>query len=232
MGTTAGDDGAPATGSTGTPTTASGIADDDGGTTKGTAAADDDAPPSDATIDPMETTASVDDGTTVIDPSQGSSEGTTIIPEPGDEICDGIDNDGDGGTDEGSPTNPECNDCVFILANDGDSYFAVCETFLIWEAARAACDVFGPDSDLAIIDNDTDQTTLLIATTPTGDHALGMHDIDEEGHWVWVDGTDAIVGDTVIGYNGWNPAQPKGGLAENCGELDPAQLGWADTDCL
>jgi len=159
--------------------------------------------------------------------SDGGSTGGGCMPTP--EACDGIDNDCDMVIDEGSTANATCNGCSFLLAADGASYFAYCSMGVTWAAARTACTAFGAGVDLAIIDVDADQVALIGLVA--GDTWIGMDDQTEEGHWVWVDGSDALVGGAPVGYDGWAPTQPAGGNAENCGELDPLQPGWADSPC-
>jgi hypothetical protein len=172
---------------------------------------------SETTTDPTDATTMAADDTTT----------TSCVPE--DEICDGQDNDCDEGVDEGSSRNKMCGDCSFVLSNDGGSYFAICPGPVVWDEARSACAAFGPDVDLAIIDNAADQVALLAAVGD--DHWIGVSDIDEEGHWVFVDGTDSIVGGVHQPYDGWASGQPSGGNVENCAELDPGRSGWADSPC-
>ncbi len=162
------------------------------------------------------TTASDDSGTTTDD----------CVPV--DELCDDVDNDCDGVIDEGSPSNLLCQNCVFTPSADGGSYFALCGDFLTWDQARTACANFGAGVDLATIDNGTDQATLLFIAL--GDTWIGISDLVETGHWVWVDGTDSIAGGVPVGYDGWAVGQPEG-LGEHCAELDPGQSGWADAGC-
>lgn len=183
----------------------------------------------------------VDDGTdtsTSDDPMSTSDEGdsTTSDAESSSddgpmevEVCDGKDNDGDGGIDEGSPRNPTCNNCDFVLSTDGQSYFALCTNEENWDDARTACEVFGPTADLATIDNQ-DDNELLIGLTAE-DYFIGLDDLAEEGEWLWIDGTVSITGGVKQDYNGWSNTQPSGGFTQNCGELDPGQNGWADAGC-
>lgn len=162
-------------------------------------------------------------------PPETSSTGTGEPCVPAEETCDRIDNDCDGGVDEGSPSNPACEDCVFIQSDDGEAYFALCTGPLSWPDARIACERFGPEADLAMLDNDNDQTALLAVTTV--DSWIGISDEAEEGRWVWIDGSTSIVNGNKLAYDGWDAAQPEGGSVENCAEMDPGKDGWADSEC-
>jgi len=164
-------------------------------------------------------------GTTDATGSEGEGS-TTESCIATDELCDTVDNDCDGVIDEGSPANPACTNCLFLLSADGASYFAICAGFVTWDAARTECATFG--GDLAIIDDAVDQNAIMALLL--GDTWIGLSDSAEEGHWIWVDGSDSIADGVPVGYDGWAATQPEGG-AENCGEFDPAQSGWADAGC-
>jgi len=151
-----------------------------------------------------------------------------VHPEA-DELCNDIDDDCDGGIDEGSPANATCDGCEFVLSDDEASYFAHCPGPIDWAEARAFCEAFGPGVDLAILDNAVDQATLL-ALVPA-DAWIGLSDLARTDHWVWVDGTESVVGGAHVGYDGWAPLQPDGSGVEHCGELDPGAVGWQDVDC-
>ena len=187
-------------------------------------------------LTPTTSTTSTDDtsststGTAETNPppeSSGEDDSTSTTSTVDPELCDGFDNDGDGVVDEGSQANPECHGCTFVLGTSRDYWFAICTDPRNWDSARERCGVFG--GDLAKIENAADQGTLLALVSE--DHWIGMDDRDDEGMWFWVDGTEARDGETVIGYDGWNPNQPGGGIVENCAELDPGQDGWADAGC-
>jgi hypothetical protein len=165
-------------------------------------------------------------GTTTMGSSDDSGT-TTDECVATDEVCDEVDNDCDGVVDEGSAANLACGNCGFLPAADGVSYFALCADLVTWDDARMACGAFGAGVDLAIVDDDADQAALILLAL--GDTWIGVS-LAEKGHWVWVDGTDAISGGVPVGYDGWAFGQPEGG-GQNCGELDPIQLGWADAEC-
>lgn len=181
-------------------------------------------PSGDPTTDPSSTDTrdATDDSTT--DPTQGESTTNEV-----EEVCDGVDNDGDGGIDEGSPSNAVCDDCLFVEATAGPFWFAVCSEPFTWDLARVRCADFGPGGDLAKIENAVDQAALLGLVAE--DHWMGVDDLQTDGLWFWVDGTQARAGAMVFGYDGWGMGQPDGELAENCAELDPGQTGWADSPC-
>jgi len=189
-------------------------------------------------VDGTDTTSADSSQSTTTEGDSTSSTGGNESSTGGDEsstggddveVCDGRDNDGDGGVDEGSPRNSMCNGCLFVLSTDTLSYFAICPDEVVWQEAREACKVFGPSSDLATIDN-ADDNELLISLTAE-DHFIGLSDLDEEGEWLWLDGTISITGGVKQDYNGWSSTQPSGGASQNCGELDPNQDGWADAGC-
>ncbi len=151
----------------------------------------------------------------------------TVNPDAA-ELCNDQDDDCDGVDDEGSELNSACDDCVFLLSDDGTRYFAVCNGNQTWEQARTACmDAYGPDAELAIIDNATDQEGLLQRIAGI-DHWIGMTDIVREGLWLWHDGSAAFMDGAPVSFNGWRPDQP-GDNGEHCGELDAG--GWADANC-
>lgn len=175
-------------------------------------------------------TSSTSTGGAETDPppeSSGEAESSSTTSTPNPELCDGFDNEGDGGIDEGSASNPACDGCTFVLGTSGEYWFAICTDPRTWDLARARCQIFG--GDLAKIESARDQATLLGLVLE--DHWVGIDDRNVDGMWFWVDGTAARNGAMVIGYDGWSPNQPNGGLAENCAELDPGQTGWADSPC-
>ncbi|MBC8067009.1 MAG: C-type lectin domain-containing protein [Deltaproteobacteria bacterium] len=182
-------------------------------------------------VDTSSSSTTLEDTTEPVEGSSSSTSESSSTTSPfTTELCDGIDNDGDGGIDEGSSDNPACMDCTFWLSQDGLSYFAICTDRVTWEVARARCSDFGVEADLAEIETEDDQNALL-GLVPFEDHWIGLDDQANEGAWFWVDGTQSRDGANVYGYNGWASGQPDSGTFENCGELDPARNGWADSEC-
>ena len=53
---------------------------------------------------------------------------------------------------------------------------------------------------------------------------FGGNDAQEEGHWVWEDGSD-------FGYTNWAYNEPNGNTSENCLEVNTADGYWNDIDC-
>lgn len=129
----------------------------------------------------------------------------------------------------GVPSNLDCDGCTFVPSNDGDHYFALCPDAITYDAARTRCMDYGPDGDLAILDNPTDHATVFEMIGE--DTWIGISDAVREGHWVWADGTDSLVGGMAVGYDGWASGEPEGGTVENCAELDPGRDGWIDVAC-
>lgn len=65
---------------------------------------------------------------------------------------------------------------------------------------------------------------------------IGLNDREEEGQWVWPDGTLAWAGgvDGVAhAYTNWNAGEPNDSNGEDCAELraDSATGSWNDLDC-
>lgn len=193
--------------------------------------------PTSTTDDPTLTTSmssSADDDTSASDTSSGteptlgtSGDDDATTSPVNTEVCDGFDNDGDGGVDEGSAENASCDGCSFFLGATGEYWFSICGDLRTYDQARERCGGFV--GDLAKIEQLEDQVTLLGAVGE--DHWIGIDDRQVEGTWLWVDGTISNVGGVPMGFDGWNPSQPSGGLAENCAEMDPGQAGWADSPC-
>ena len=53
---------------------------------------------------------------------------------------------------------------------------------------------------------------------------FGGNDAQEEGHWVWEDGSD-------FGYTNWAYNEPNGNTSENCLEVNTADGYWNDIAC-
>ena len=86
----------------------------------------------------------------------------------------------------------------------------------IWIEAKTDCESIG--AHLAVITSDQENTFL---DNRTG--WIGLNDRDEEGKWVWVDGS-------VFNYTNWGSNQPNNLSYENCVSKDYTGK-WHDFGC-
>ncbi len=130
------------------------------------------------------------------------------------EVCDGIDNDGDGFIDEG-------NVCACTSKTNGGHQYMLCDTAVDWGKAKAACRAMG--LDLARIETAAESSWL--ATQPMGyGRWTGVNDAAVEGVYRWADGS------LVSPYTNWGTYEPNGLANENCGQV--LQDGkWNDLNC-
>ena len=182
-----------------------------------------------ATTHAASTTAVLDGTTTSVAPSTSRGADTTesdvtetsVASSTGEvlELCDGIDNDADGATDEPSTANLACDDCTSIVL-DGTA-FATCTDALRWEDARARCQLWG--GDLASFD-DLEQQQVVVASG-AGDRWIGLTDAEDEDTWTWVAGE-------ALTYEDWRANEPDdGGPGEDCGQIRGVDEGWGDAVC-
>jgi len=141
------------------------------------------------------------------------------------EICDGIDNDCDGATDEAAPGNDACNGCTLFAA--GGRSYGFCPAGASWADGRIACAAFG--GDLLRIDDDAEHAAVVDLPAPPGavpgGWFIGLSDVALRGTFVWVDGG-------ALDFTAWNPAEPNDAAGdEDCVEMDPAAGGWNDVPC-
>ena len=158
----------------------------------------------------------------------------------GNEICDGIDNDCDGMTDE-NVCPAQCTGFVVL----GKSYM-VCQTNGSQSKALATCEDQGmrlvwlvsAEQNAALVDalgpllQGSQQTSLYI----------GASDAQQETRWHWIAGANFWRGDSVgmpvnDAYVNWALDRPNAGMSENCAvmllnmpsEGMPGQ--WNDAPC-
>ena len=112
-------------------------------------------------------------------------------------------------------------DCIFI---DKYTYH---DTKMIWTDAQEYCqDTFG--TDLASVHSDQDMD--IITTLSNGLRVwIGLNDIDEEGTFIWTDGSP-------FDYAIWKPGEPNNydsghGVFDDCGEIWTSIMSWNDRYC-
>ncbi|XP_068128329.1 hepatic lectin-like isoform X2 [Hyperolius riggenbachi] len=95
-----------------------------------------------------------------------------------------------------------------------------------WTAARKLCVQKG--SDLVVIDNNKEQIFLTGKLSPAAFRRfwIGLHDLDVEGQWKWVDGTDY---ENSLKF--WDEGEPNDhDEGEDCAHLWTNGL-WNDVPC-
>jgi hypothetical protein len=115
------------------------------------------------------------------------TDGGSSSSDP-EEICNGVDDDGDGEIDEDA-----CDDEVVTDPSTGRAYMVV-ETSMMWFDAAAYCTSYG--YNLVTIDDDTENDFVweLIFDGSDGVHTanshtwIGLHE-DVGASWAWHDGT-------------------------------------------
>ncbi|XP_075715664.1 hepatic lectin-like [Rhinoderma darwinii] len=92
-----------------------------------------------------------------------------------------------------------------------------------WHKARTMC--LYKSADLLVIDNENEQK-FISGKTGNTPYWIGLNDIEEEGNWTWVDGTDY-----KSSYKSWMPNEPKNTFRSE----DSAQVlmggNWDDKYC-
>ncbi|XP_063963415.1 uncharacterized protein LOC129273234 [Lytechinus pictus] len=117
--------------------------------------------------------------------------------------------------------------CDSGWTRNGNACYQLVESAVDYTTALAACRGLNDYGDLASI-GDQDENDFLLAlsrrTFEMNSYWIGYNDLDEEGTWVWTDGT-------VTSYTNWNSGEPSGG-SEHCGALRWSSDGtWNDAHC-
>jgi hypothetical protein len=153
------------------------------------------------------------------------------------EVCDGIDNDGDGDIDEFSAANTECNGCKLGTHADsnGQRAYWVCSEPVDWFGAISACEGLG--GFLTIVSSPQENSFLieLSAVDEVANFWLGASDLAVEEVFEW-DGNGAVFWDQgpITGeFHGFGPAEPDDGNGQRCVELrqEDALIEWNDEFC-
>ena len=128
------------------------------------------------------------------------------------------------------------NHCVFSCSNSGfdvsgSKCFHLSTTKLNYESAVTACQ--GMSAELAQISSSTEDELVWNLMSGNGAPAeedwtfIGLNDIQEEGAFVWQDGSN--IDDS---YSNWYDTDPNGGTSHNCVMKGHMETGkWSDVDC-
>jgi lectin-like protein len=168
-----------------------------------------------------ETSTSAAETSTETSTTEASSTDTTT--GTGDEICNTIDDDGDGAVDEFSPSNQSCNGCVYVPVGDGISVWSFCADLVTWGNAQARCKLLG--GDLASIHSAAENGEVFAGAA--GNRVwIGMNDQAEEDAWGWSDGS-------AVDYTAWDANQPNDNneLGEDCAVMEDFNSVWNDNYC-
>ncbi|XP_069802315.1 hepatic lectin-like isoform X2 [Dendropsophus ebraccatus] len=95
-----------------------------------------------------------------------------------------------------------------------DSCYSLTSAKTSWPKARSSC--LSKGADLAVITSEREQI-FLVSFSAASTHKwcwIGLHDMDEEGSFVWVDGTDF-----ETSYKHWKKGEPDNYKNEDCGHL-------------
>ncbi|XP_072255760.1 hepatic lectin-like [Pyxicephalus adspersus] len=107
-----------------------------------------------------------------------------------------------------------------------NSCYYISKSTLDWKSARTLCQ--GKESDLVVINNQRELLFLAGKTNPSSYNRywLGLHDIDEEGLWKWVDDTNY-----ETSFKAWSEGEPN----DKDSEEDCAMMWfngeWNDVPC-
>lgn len=145
----------------------------------------------------------------------GSSSSGAPVPV---EVCDQVDNDGDGLVDEWSELNEQCNGCD-LYQREGRAYWRCANGR--WTDLQPRCEGFG--ANLASI-QDAEENLFLGLRTDSGANWIGINDIGNDGVYTWVDGEP-------VDYTNWEGVDPPAPNPDaNCGGID-TQGEWSIFPC-
>ncbi len=154
-------------------------------------------------------------------------DGDPAISPDGTETCDGLDNDCDTIVDNDGT-------CPCAQEYYGDRSFMYCAIPSTWFEARDFCASYGYHLNRIGDDAENQWADETADTYSTGKWWMGYNDLDEEGTWVWEDGSS-------ITYSNWHAGEPNnvGGSpgdgyneGEDCGQFNRwDDLTWNDEPC-
>ncbi|XP_026128711.1 galactose-specific lectin nattectin-like [Carassius auratus] len=113
--------------------------------------------------------------------------------------------------------------CPFGWKNLGVLCYKFFSQGVSWVTAEKNCQSL--DANLASVHSKIEHDFLLSLLPSSSTHCwFGAHDGEEEGQWLWTDGT-------TFDYTHWAPGQPDHD-SEDCGDLNYESSGWNDGTCL
>jgi len=137
----------------------------------------------------------------------------------GEEICgDGIDQDCNGNIDDAEG-------CQCTGYTRQNHRYALCRERVRWNEAQAACQRI--DMDLLVLSSPVEAQWIFqeMFQLVGSDYWLGLTDIQEEGRFVWVDGSP-------VGEGNWNRGEPNNaGDREDCAHVWWRYGTWNDRPC-
>lgn len=151
--------------------------------------------------DPNQSTVACEPPPGYVPDNTDCNDGAAAAHPGNPEICDGVDNDCNGLTDEYSATNVgKCGSCDVLVA--GDRVYHFCDDTSTWSTARNRCGKLGGDL-VAINSNGEFDTVWSRLSMRSEEHWIGASDTKDEGTVRWVDGS-------TLGNNDprWASGQP------------------------
>lgn len=127
------------------------------------------------------------------------------------EQCDDLDNDCDGFVE----ADPSCWDCVASASH------LVCSAYRTWPQANAACEAMG----LNLVSIGDAEENLLVSSFLYDYVWIGLHDLNNEGSFEWVDRAPVV-------YTNWWGGEPNDYGGEDCAATNYGDVGyWNDFGC-
>ncbi|MEM6989024.1 MAG: lectin-like protein [Myxococcota bacterium] len=138
------------------------------------------------------------------------------------EVCNGMDDDGDGFVDEFSSANAECGPCRYAVGPHTQFVYSFCSEEVTAILADLDCGVLG--ARLATIP-DAETDAFVFAQAGGVRSFIGYSDESQEGTWVWVDGTPR-------GYENWDFGEPNNAAGDqDCAVVRSEAADWDDVRC-